>query len=56
MEIMGGRAVLEHLLNNESVMNNVEKNAIVRTQDTLFMQLMKGTHITTLKNELLKYT
>lgn len=49
--------MVEFLLNNDSVMNNIEKNAQTRTKDSLFMLLMKGNNnMNTVKNELLKYT
>jgi hypothetical protein len=48
---------MEYLLNNDSVINNIEKNAPIRTKDTLLMSLMKNSNnMNTVRNELIKYT
>lgn len=57
LELLGGHSLLQFLLNNNNVMQQLEKTAREKTRDSLFMVLMKE-HADRKKvqDELIKYT
>jgi hypothetical protein len=55
--LLGGHSAADFIINNESIRNGLFKNAALKTKDTLYTILTKGSpKEDSLKTELIKYT